>query len=149
MSITRWNPNRELNLMRRMMDRFFDDDYWQPMREMGSGENMLAIDLDEDDDTYTVTTSLPGVKAENINVQVHGDFLTIEGEIPEQVTEQKNGQRSLARERRYGRFTRSIRLPQPVKSDAADANYEDGVLRLTLPKAEEAKARSINVKSRS
>lgn len=143
--IVRWNPFREMAAMQNMMDRIFEET-WRPFFEEGSAVlNTLALDLHEEDTQYIVTTELPGVKAENINVKLDGDYLTIEGEIPEQVVE-KEGRRSLIKERRYGRFSRRVRLPQAVDSDKVSAAYENGVLTLTLPKSEAAQPKQIPVR---
>jgi|FLYN01.1.fsa_nt_gi HSP20 family protein len=148
-NLTRWNPLRELAAMQNALDRMFDESWrgWQG-EDIAGGARALALDVHEDDNSYVVTTALPGVKAENINIRLQNDYLTIEGEIPEQTTE-KQGARSIMRERSYGRFTRTIRLPQPVNRDAVEATYEDGILKLTLPKAEEAQPRQIQVKAGS
>lgn len=146
-NLTRWNPFREMAAMQSMMDRFFED--WRPFFEDGHETgNMLAIDVHEDETQYTVSTELPGVKPENINVRQEGEYLLIDAEIPEQMTE-REGKRSIIKERRYGRFTRRLRLPQNIDFQNADANYEDGVLTLTLPKSPEAQPRVITVKARS
>ncbi|MBK9748748.1 MAG: Hsp20/alpha crystallin family protein [Chloroflexi bacterium] len=92
--------------------------------------------------SYIITTELPGVKSENINIRQEGDYLLIDAEIPETTTE-REGQRALIKERRYGRFTRRLRLPQNIDFSKAEANYEDGVLTLTLPKAEQAQPKVI------
>ncbi len=146
-NIVRWNPLREMAAMQNAMDRLFDDTWrnWGPYNTE-TGANMLALDMDENDNEYVVTTALPGVQAENVNVKLHNDMLTIEGEIPER-TVKKEGERSLLQERYYGRFSRSIRLPQPVKREKVEANFENGVLTLTLPKSEEAQPRQIPVKT--
>jgi HSP20 family protein len=146
-SIIRWNPFREMAAMRNMMDRFFEDS-WRPMLEdddFNMDVNRMAIDLDEDDQSYNITTELPGVQADNIHVRLDGDYLLIEGEIPEQTVE-REGKRALIKERRYGKYSRRIRLPQPVQSDKIEANFENGVLKLTLPKLEEVKPKMIPIK---
>jgi HSP20 family protein len=148
-NITRWNPLREMAAMQNALDRIFDDTWrgWQPV--FGEGRNALnnlSLDVQENDGEYTVTTELPGVKAENIDVRLQNDMLTIEGEIPERTIE-KEGTRWLMKERYYGRFSRTIRLPQPVKREKVDAHFENGVLTLTLPKAEEAQPKLIPVKT--
>ena len=148
-NITRWNPLREMAAMQNALDHIFDDTWrgWQPVfGEGGNGMNNLALDVHENDGEYIVTTELPGVQADNINVRLHNDMLTIEGEIPERTVE-KEGTRSLMKERYYGRFSRTIRLPQPVKREKVEANFENGVLTLTLPKAEEAQPKLIPVKT--
>lgn len=144
-SIVRWNPLREMATMQNVMDRVFEET-WRPFfDEGGAGLNPVALDLHEDDQQYTVTTELPGVKADDIHIKLDGDYLVIEGEIPEQVTEHE-GQRSLIKERRYGRFSRRLRLPQPVDSDKVSATYDSGVLKLTLPKTEAVQPRQIPVR---
>src|SRR5690349_1847502 len=98
-NITRWNPVREMAAMQNALDRMFDDTWrgWSGAEESVMGGN-LALDMHEDDKNYTVTTALPGVDAEHINVRVHNDMLTIEGEIPEHEVEGE-GKRPLLKER--------------------------------------------------
>ncbi len=148
-NITRWGPIREMAAMQNMMDRIVDETL-RSARASGTFENSefgsaLALDVHEDETHYTVTTSLPGVKSEHIQVNLHDDDLTIEAEMPETKTGSRNG-RMLVQERAYGKYSRRIRLPQPVNAEKVEANYEDGVLTLTLPKAEHALPRSIPVK---
>ena len=146
--IVRWNPIREMAAMQRMMDRVLDESLRSTYDT--EGEELqgapLALDVHENETEYTVTTSLPGVDADNIDVNLHDDFLTITAEIPETVVENENG-RTLLRERHYGKFSRRIRLPQPVNSDNVEAAYDNGVLTLTLPKSEAVLPRSIPVKA--
>jgi len=146
-NITRWNPMREMATMQNALDRLFDDTWrtWSGVDESVMGGN-LALDVQEDDNSYTVTTALPGVDSDNINIRLHNDMLTIEGEIPEKEVE-KDGKRSLLKERYYGRYSRSIRLPQPVNRDQVDASFDNGVLTLTLPKSPEAQPKTIQVKA--
>ncbi|NWG17215.1 MAG: Hsp20/alpha crystallin family protein [Chloroflexi bacterium] len=148
-TIVRWNPLREMAAMQNMMDRMFNEtlrSLGPGWGETGVGAFSLALDIHETDGDYTVTTDLPGVTAEHINVKFQDGVLLIEAEIPEQ-TVQKEGQRVLMQERRYGKFSRSIRLPQPVNVAKVEASFQDGVLTLTLPKAEEAQPRLIPVKA--
>jgi HSP20 family protein len=143
-NIVRWNPFREMTTMQSALDKFFDE-AWERWPEMRFGENALALDVDETDQQYVVTTDLPGVKPDNIHVTVHDEVLTIGAEIPEETVEHKE-QRSLVRERRYGRFSRSIRLPQAVDSGKVEADYKDGTLKLTLPKSAESHVKTIPVR---
>jgi HSP20 family protein len=146
-NLTRWNPLREMAAMQNAMDRFFDEN-WRPFFEEGHmGMHPLALDMHENDTNYVVTTEMPGVQPDNIQVRVENDILTIEGEIPEQVSEQKEGDRVIMKERRYGKFSRRIRLPQMVDADKVEASYQDGVLKLTLPKSESAQPKRIQVKT--
>ncbi len=147
-NITRWSPFPEMTAMQKAMDRFFGEN-WRPFFEEGGWNmNALALDMTEDDNAFTVTTELPGVQPENIQVKLDGDLLTIEGEIPEHVTEKK-AERSLMKERRYGRFSRTVRLPQSVDESKVDATFDNGVLKLVLPKSEEAQPKRITVKTAS
>lgn len=148
--ITRWNPIREMATMQNVMDSFFDDQ-WRALTRSdfwNSGENSLALDVNETDDEYTIVADLPGVSAENIHINLHDGLLTINAEIPEQTVE-REGERTLIRERRYGKFTRSIRLPQAVNDASVEAEYNEGTLKLTLPKAEDVKPKSIPVRAKS
>ena len=145
-SITRWSPFREMATMQNMMDRFFED--WKPFSEefYRSGANSLALDVHEDDNGYTVSTELPGVKPEDINIRQEGEYLLIEAETHSQTDGDQN-KRPLVQERRYGRYSRRLRLPQNVNFEKAEANYENGILNLTLPKAPQAQPRTIAVRS--
>lgn len=141
-TITRWNPIRELSAMQSLVDRMLEDA--ETTSNGNSLRRSLALDITETKDAYSVVTALPGVDADNIDINLHDQVLTIEAEIPEHVVEEE-GTRVLLRERSYGRYSRQVRLPQPVNTEAIQANYSDGILSLTLPKAEEAMPRSIKV----
>jgi HSP20 family protein len=147
-NIVRWNPMREMATMRTFMDRFFDE--WRPFNlfdeNWREGWHRLAVDVTENDGAYTVTTELPGVKAENIQVRHENGMLLIDAEIPETTTETKGeNERALIKERRYGRYSRSIQLPD-VDLDKVEATYDNGVLTLTLPKSPAAQPHPITVK---
>jgi HSP20 family protein len=101
----------------------------------------------ENDSNYTITTELPGVDMENIDIRLENEYVTIEAEIPEQVIEHKEA-RTLVKERRYGKFSRRVHLAQPVDSDNVDAIFDNGVLTLSLPKVPEVQPRTIAVKSK-
>jgi len=105
------------------------------------------LDLHEVDDNYEVQIDLPGVQANELKVQVSDNVLTISGERKYEKTEGKKGSTPRHVERSYGSFTRSVTLPGAVKQDKIDAQYKEGVLKITLPKSEEAKSRLINVKT--
>ncbi|MCC6617040.1 MAG: Hsp20/alpha crystallin family protein [Anaerolineae bacterium] len=147
-TLTRWNPVREMAAMQRAMDRMFDD--WRPYFDFGVepevGTRALALDVHEDDNNYTLTTEMAGVQPDQIQVRKEGDYLVIEGETSEEKSE-KDGTRTLVSERRYGRYMRRIRLPQDIDVDKAEAQYENGVLTLKLPKAEPVKPKLIPIKS--
>ncbi|MBI5930880.1 MAG: Hsp20/alpha crystallin family protein [Chloroflexi bacterium] len=135
---------REMVAMQSALDRMFDET-WRPL-EGRLSDFGLAVDVDENDQHYIVKTDLPGVQADHINVRMDGDYLMIEAEIPEQVEEKKEG-RTLVKERRYGKFSRRIQIPQPIKVDEVEANFDNGVLTLTLPKSPEVQPRQISIKA--
>jgi HSP20 family protein len=111
---------------------------------MGAAE--LAIDVYETKDDVVVKAALPGVKPDQVEVTVTGDTLTIKGEMKED--RQVKEENYIRKERRYGAFCRSVVLPGGIKADKADATFEDGVLTLKIPKAEDAKPKTIKVKTK-
>lgn len=146
--ITRWNPLREMAAMQNAIDRVFDDT-WSVMNDGGltTAGNWVALDVHENDNQYMVKADLPGLNPDDIHITVQENTLTISGEYARE--EAPEGTQELLRERRFGRFSRSIKLPNALDVDNVDANYYDGVLHLTLAKSEAAKPRHIEVKSRS
>jgi HSP20 family protein len=148
MAIDRWDPFREAVSLSDAMNALFRESYIRP----GSGApgqqgpGLLPLDISENENEFMVKASLPGVKPEDVQITVHGDTLTIQGETKSE--EEKQGQRWHLRERRSGQFQRSLSLATPVDSDKAQANFEHGVLTLTLPKSEQAKPRQIKIGSR-
>ena len=103
----------------------------------------LPLDVVEHEDGVTVTASVPGIKPEDLDVTIEDNVLTIDGKT--ESTEETTDERFVIRERRAGAFRRSIRLPEFVNADEAATRYEHGVLTVTLPKAEERKARKLTV----
>lgn len=104
----------------------------------------LALDVEESKDAYIVRANLPGVSLDDIRVNIHEDVLTIAGETVS--AERAEDSRLLIRERRSGKFSRSLRFPTVVNGEAVEADFADGVLSITLPKAEHVKPRQIPVK---
>jgi HSP20 family protein len=139
--LNRWDPFQEMLNLRRTVDRLFDnttDHEWQPM-QWG-----LAVDVVENKDDFIVKASVPGINPEDLDVSYSDGTLTIKGEVKAD-NEVKENQYHL-RERRYGSFARSITLPTTIKGDAIEASYQNGVLNLRLPKAEEVKPKRIAIK---
>jgi HSP20 family protein len=143
--LVRWEPMREMTSLREAMDRLIEESFIRPGwlgAWMGPTE-MLPVDVYETDDKLVVKAPVPGVKPEEIEVTITGELLTIKGEFKaEQKTEKGN---YLRQERRYGSFSRQISLPTGVKADQAKATFENGVLSLEMPKAEEAKVKTVKV----
>ena len=137
--IIRWNPYREMMVVRNAMDRLATP---QMLRNQASVSG-LALDVAETEDEFVVEASLPGINPDDLEITYTDKLLTIKGEV----TDEKDveDRRYYLRERRYGSFCRSLSLPASVNVDNIEANYENGVLSLHLPKAEEAKPRRIAV----
>jgi len=104
-----------------------------------------SLDLAEADNALEVRMDIPGMEAKDIDIQVNANVLTVSGERKEE--REEKGKTYHRIERRVGAFSRSVTLPCPVKEDAVDAQYKNGILTIKLPKTEEAKARKITVKS--
>jgi HSP20 family protein len=134
---------REMMTLREAMDRLFDDAFTRPLTING-GLTGPAIDMYQTEDDVVVKATLPGLKAEDVDITVTGEALTLRGEY-KQEDEQKNARYHI-REGRYGSFERSIMLPTDVKADQAKADFENGVLTITMPIAEEVKPKSITIK---
>ena len=144
-NLTRWDPFREMMSMRGSMDRLLDRFFEEPLSEWQTTDWGLPLDLSEDEDEFVVKASVPGINPDDLEITLSGDTLTIKGEI--QKEEERQEERYHLRERRYGRFTRSISLPTSVESDKIEADYSKGVLTLHLPKTEEVKPKRIPVRS--
>lgn len=146
-NLVRWEPFRDMMTLRDAMERMFEEGFVRPPVPFAPwGEAGMALDMYETDDNVVVKTAVPGVKAEDIDVSITGDTLTIKAETKED--EEIKRENYLRRERRYGSYCRSVTLPGGLKTDEAEADYSDGILTLTLPKAEEVKPKSIEVKTK-
>jgi HSP20 family protein len=105
-----------------------------------------SCDVNETKDHYLVSFDMPGVKKEDIKIEVQGNQLVISGERQREVNEE-NGEATLHHERMYGRFERTFTLPATIAADKIEAHYENGVLNVALPKAETAKGRTIQIQT--
>jgi HSP20 family protein len=133
------NPIRR-SMRRRMMDEIlpnWEDDY--------SVDLTFPIDVKADSDSFTIKALLPGVHAEDLDIQIVNEIVTIAGELKADRDEDAN---YLLAERPSGRFHRVISLPTPLDSSKVEADLDNGVLTLTIPKAEEAKPHTIKIKSK-
>jgi HSP20 family protein len=154
MSLTRWqrpelnvwSPFRHLSLLRDEIDRLFDS----PLDALTSNSQQFlngwlpSIDLYEDRDHLVLKAEIPGMKKEDIDISLHGEVLTLSGERKEEETFDKT--ETYRAERFLGRFQRTLTLPVRVEASKVQASYKDGILTVTLPKAEEAKPKQIEVK---
>ena len=146
-NLMRWEPAREMMTLREAMDRLFDDAFTRPL-SVRDGWSMAspAIDMYQTDNEVVVRASIPGIKADEVQINVTGDVLTLKGEVKQE--EERKDRAWHIREQRFGSFERSVALPTSVKSDQAEAVFENGILTVTLPKADEVKPRTINIKAK-
>ena len=146
MRMVKWNPRTSCNTVA-TRNPWNADPFYNLVNEFFTPENVgngLDVDIYEQEDHYVLTAELPGVKKDDVKVNIEGDVLTVEAEKRADIEDSKEG--LYHSERSYGKFTRSFRLNSQVEGDKIDASYTDGVLRLKLPKREEVKGRSITVK---
>lgn len=141
-NLMRWDPLRELSNLRDNMNRILEEGL-----ATVSGTT-IAVDIYETEDMVVIETNpLPGIKPEEIEVSITGNVLTIKGETQDQKTLQSEEQTYLRKERRFGSFTRAITIPRPVKAEDAVASFRDGMLSISIPKAEDARPKVINIEA--
>ena len=136
------NPWRELASLQRQMDRLFEEvTQYEPTVEFSKAVDFVpACDIDETDNHYVIAIDIPGMTKDQLKVEITGNTLTVSGEKKSEKKEGKSGQRSY--ERYHGRFERSFTLPHLAASDKVEADYKDGVLRVAIPKSEDAKTKT-------
>jgi len=127
------------------MDRFAGN-IWDSSKPYTFDTSLVPhTDIYEENDQLVMKTELPGINKEDVNITLQGDRLIIKAEKKEDVAEDVT---CYARERQYGQYLRSVTLPFPVKEDKISATFENGVLELRLSKAEESKAKKIEIEAR-
>jgi len=144
--LMRWEPTRGMLSLRDAMDRLLADSFVPSAGALGNLPDTLAVDMYQTDDAIVVKMALPGVKADDVDINVTGTTLTIRGETRDE--DEVHEGNYYRREQRYGSFSRSVELPVMVNSAKAEAEIADGILRMTLPKAEEAKPKQIAIKTK-
>ncbi len=147
MSMIRWDPARDLMSLRQAMDKLFEESFVRPSGftlEIGGGT--IPIDMFQNENDVVIKATLPGVKPDEVDISISGDILTIKAERKEE--KETKEKEYFRKENRYGMVSRSITLPVDVKADKADASFDNGVLTLTLPKAEKEKPRQIKVQAK-
>lgn len=144
--LTRWDPFREAITLREAMDRLFEDTFVPARRREAAEERVYRLPLDAyvTPDEIVVLASMPGVKPEDVEITIEGDTLTIKGERPAPLENVDY----VMRERPYGKFQRTLNINIPVDADKAEAKYENGLLTLTIPKAEAVRPKTIQVVSK-
>ena len=145
MSISRWEPFRDLMTLREAMDRLFEESFirtgprWVASREARCDLPLDAYVTDED---LVITAAVPGMTPDDVDITIEGDALTIKGEIRGPL----DNVNYVLQERPYGSFSRTLRLNIPVQADKAESSFENGILTLTIPKQEEIRPKTIKVK---
>jgi HSP20 family protein len=149
--LTPWKPSKQLDTwdfdrMRRQMDRIWDSFFeWRPrVRAEEEGEWLPALDLTETPSDIVVKAEVPGLDSKDVDISLSDRILTIKGE-KKQEREQKEENYHLV-ERSYGSFARSIHLPADVNSEKISASYKNGVLKIVLPKSEQARKKEVKIK---
>lgn len=135
----------ELRPLRREMEDFWNRFFGELPVEEGSWAWSPSVDISESDGSVMVKAELPGLDAKDIDIDITGDVLTLRGE--KKVEEEKKEERYYFRERHYGSFQRSFRLPAGVQSDKVKANFKNGILTIDIPKSEESKQKKIEIKT--
>jgi len=143
----RWDPFHQLSSLRDEIDRLFESPFSalsEGLQPFMSGWSP-ALDLYEDKDNFLLKAELPGMKKDEIEIQLHDGVLTLSGERKE---EKKSEGADIHRSERFvGRFQRTLTLPSQVDADKVKASYQDGILTVTLPKSEAAKPKQIQIKT--
>jgi HSP20 family protein len=131
------------------MNMLFGDFFGNTLRradEVGTMRWAPPVDIMEVNNHYELSADLPGLKKEDIKVEIHDNVLTLRGE--KKIEEDKKDKNYRLNERYYGEFIRTFTLPENVEKDGIEAEFKDGVLKLTIPKAEKAKPKQIEVKAK-
>lgn len=149
--LTTWKPFKELEAfrdfekMRRNTDRFWDSFLERGVWRMDDdGEWFPSVDVSETKNEIVLRAEVPGLDTKDIDISLSDGLLTIRGEKKQEREDKEEDYHVV--ERSYGTFTRSIRLPKEVQSDKISASYKNGILKVTLPKSEEAKKKEIKIK---
>jgi HSP20 family protein len=145
MELVPWRPFGEISSFRGEMDKLWDRFFGQRPLEGTFGEEWIpSVDISETEDNFLIKAELPGLETKDVKVSISGDLLTIKGEKKEE--KEEKDEHHHFKERYSGSFARSFRIPVNVKSDKVEAAFDKGVLKVTLPKAEEARKKEIEIK---
>lgn len=143
MALVRFDPFRDLMDLQHRINRLFEEVWRGETEELAPATWSPLVDIYEDSESIVIEADLPGLSKEQVSVNVKDNTLTIEGERRLEHQQKRDSYHRL--ERAYGSFTRSFPLPSSVNVEGIQAEFKDGVLRIHLPKREEAKPRQIAV----
>lgn len=147
MSSNRWDPFKDFVNLREAMNSLLEESLARPRPGTLMLNNTVPLDVIDAPDAYVLILPLPGLRASDVEISVLGNNVRISGEIKDRELLQPEGARWLIRERQYGPFDRSVTLPMALNSEQASAEFEDGVLRVHIPKADGARPKTIPVKT--
>ncbi len=139
-ALTRWEPFAELGELRSRLDRMFGD-----LADGREGAWSPAVDIERDNGNLVVRADVPGLKPEEVKIEIENDILTVSGEHEE--TKEEKDKQFLRRERRYGSFSRSMALPPGVEAKKIKATTHSGIVEVTIPLPKEAKKEKIEIKA--
>ena len=142
--VRRPSPFGEIQTLRQAMDRLFDDDY-RPLRWLTGGFDgpALPLDVTTTDDALTIEAALPGIRPDDVDITVQNGTVTISGKTADERSADEGSY--VVQEIRRGNFSRTVTLPNGLEADKATATFENGILRLEIPKAEQVKPRQIKI----
>jgi HSP20 family protein len=144
MTIARFTPLDDVVSLREAMDRLFEDSFIRPNGWSEShGQLAVPVDLWQTKDAYHLRANLPGLSPDDVEINATTDTITISGEMKSSADVTNEGW--LRQERRFGKFTRAFTVPVQIDPTKVEAKFQNGVLELTLPKAEETKPRTIKI----
>lgn len=147
MALIRWEPVREISTIQNEMNRLFNSFFDTPTATSGNGTGLRrwvpAMDLVETTDDFVLKADLPGLSEGDVSIEVEDNVLTISGERKSEHEDRKEGYYRV--ERAFGRFSRSLTLPEGVDPEAVTANFEHGVLEIHVPKPEAKKPRKVAI----
>ena len=144
MPLIRYNNNRELDSLQRQMNRLFDDVFTPTLeRNIKGSASMPAAELSETDEAILLKLEIPGMKAEDLDIQVTKEAVYVKGERKQEIVSNDNG--ITQSEFRYGKFERTVALSSLVDNTNVTAEYKNGILHLTIPKAENEKNKVVKV----
>ena len=145
MALVRWEPLRDLISFQERMNRLFDEAFYRKgeLSPIQKGDWSPAVDVFETKDAIELRAELPGLSASDVDISLENDVLTLSGERT--MSSEVKDENYHRVERCYGSFRRSVSLPTGVQGYKAKASYKDGVLQVTIPKAEEAKPKQVKI----
>src|SRR5688500_16471296 len=149
MTIARFRPMPDVVTLREAMDRLFEDSFIRPTTWSGlpAGQIAVPVDLWETPEAYHLRADLPGLTADDLDINVTADTVAIAGELKGQTDVSADGY--LRQERRYGKFQRAFTLPTQLESGKVEATFDNGVLTLVMPKAESVRPRQIKINAKN